>query len=76
MLDGLSLILAQTAASPIESLDWTEILSRGGSVPLIVWMAYEIIHLRKENDRLNQETRDMAKSSVEALVRMASERKS
>lgn len=73
MIDGLSLVLAQ--ASPIGAIDWVDVLARGGSVPLIVWMAYEIIHLRRENDKLNEAAREVAKTSIEALVRMASERK-
>lgn len=73
MVDGPLLILAQ--ASAIDAIDWTDVLAKGGSVPLIVWMAYEIIHLRRENDRLNEAAREVAKTSIEALVRMASERK-
>lgn len=73
MIDGLSLVLAQ--ASPIDAIDWVDVLAQGGSVPLIIWMAYEIVHLRRENDKLNEAAREVARTSIEALVRMSSERR-
>lgn len=77
MVDGV-LVLARAAdtGDAISSIDWPSILAQGGAYPLIVWMAYEIIHLRKENDKLNEAAREVARTSIEALARMASERKS
>lgn len=70
-------ILAQ-AASPdataiVGALLRPEIIL--GSTGLTAWLIYDNIRLRRELDHVNQESRDMAKVSVEALVRMASERK-
>lgn len=74
----LHALLAQAATAPdatdvLTSIDWERALL--GVYPLTLWLIQEVYHLRKENAKLNQESRDMAKSSVEALVRMASERK-
>lgn len=68
-------MLAQAAGDAAFSFDWPSILAQGGAYPLLAWMAWEIIGLRKENAELNREAREVARSSIEALVRMASERK-
>ena len=75
MVGTIALLLANTA-SPIDSIDWIAILDQGGSKALLAWLIYDNIKLRQENGKINQEARDMAKSSVEALVRMASDRRS
>lgn len=46
-----------------------------GSTGLTAWLIYDNIRLRQENSRLNQEARDTARSSIEAIVRLATERK-
>lgn len=83
MLDALPIILvqaAETSGTPagdlLSEIDWPSLLREGGQVPLIVWLIYEVFDLRKENSKLNQEARDMAKSAVDALSRMAQERRS
>lgn len=46
-----------------------------GSTGLTAWLIYDNIRLRQENSRLNQEARDTARSSIDAIVRIATERK-
>lgn len=58
------------------SFDWMAIFAAYGSAaPIILWMAFEILSKRKELAELNKEVREMARTAMEAMTRMASERK-
>lgn len=60
----------------IVALDWPSLVVQGGPYAFLVWMIYDNLGLRKENSKLNSEARDMAKSAVDALSRMAQEKRS
>jgi hypothetical protein len=62
-------------AGAAASLDWPSLIVQGGPYAFLVWLIYDNLSLRKENSKLNQESRDMAKSSVDALSRMAQEKR-
>ena len=62
------------ATNPLDSFDGLEEIFLG-STGLTAWLIWDSIRLRKENDRLNAEARETARSSIEAMVRMATERK-
>lgn len=74
------LILLQAAApdsaptNPLDNFEGIEEIFLG-STGLTAWLIWDCIRLRKENDRLNAEARETARSSIEAMVRMATERK-
>lgn len=62
------------ATNPLEGFGGLEEVFLG-STGLTAWLIWDCIRLRKENERLNAEARETARSSIEAMVRMATERK-
>lgn len=73
----VTLAFLQEAATAVPAFDWVAIFAAYGSAaPIILWMAYEILTKRKELNELNREVREMARASMEAMTRMAGERKS
>lgn len=65
---------ASVPANPLDGFEGLEEIFLG-STGLTAWLIWDCIRLRKENDRLNAEARETARSSIEAMVRMATERK-
>lgn len=66
---------AAPATNPLDGFEGIEEVFLG-STGLTAWLIWDCIRLRKENERLNSEARETARSSIEAMVRMATERKS
>jgi hypothetical protein len=46
-----------------------------GNTGLTAWLIYDCISMRKENAKLNAEARETARTSIEAMVRLATEKK-
>lgn len=73
----MMLMLQGDSAPPTNPLDGFDGIQQIflGSTGLTAWLIWDCIRLRKENERLNLEARETARSSIEAMVRMATERK-
>jgi hypothetical protein len=73
-MDVILLGMLQQGAEVLKDFDALQALLLGNT-GLTVWLIWDCIRLRQENTKLNAEARETARSSIEAMVRLATERK-